>query len=143
VGTLEDSVEKGHVYGAWVRHGGGTTVLLSSHALEELEGRVERVVILGQGQVVADGTMAELRRLARLPVRLRLTMAGDAAPEWMDAAARRIGPGLFELTCLQEAKMALLRRAAGDRRVADIEVLQPTLDELYGHFLRDRYGRPA
>jgi Cu-processing system ATP-binding protein len=123
--------------------GGGTTVLLSSHALEELEGRVERVVILGQGQVVADGTITELRRLAMLPVRLRLTLAGDAAPDWMDIAGRRIGPGLFELSCLQEDKMTLLRRAAEDPRVVDLEVLQPTLDELYSHFLRGRAGRAA
>ncbi|RAI57129.1 ABC transporter ATP-binding protein [Roseicella frigidaeris] len=121
--------------------GGGTTVLLSSHALEELEGRVERVVILDHGRVVADGNMTELRQLAMLPVRLRLTLAAEAVPDWVDGQARRIGPRLFELSCLQEDKMTLLRRAAGDPRVADLEVLQPTLDELYGHFLRNRAGR--
>lgn len=121
--------------------GGGTTVLLSSHALEELEGRVERVVILDHGQVVADGTLGELRRLARLPVRLRLTLAGGGAPDWLDADARRIAPDLVELACPQAEKMALLRRAAQDPGVADIEVLQPTLDALYGHFLRDGAGR--
>ena len=121
--------------------GGGTTVLLSSHALEELEGRVERVVILGHGRVIADGTMAELRQLAMLPVRLRLTLPEDATPDWMQTLGRRIGPSLFELSCLQDDKMTLLRRAAEDPRVADLEVLQPTLDELYGHFLRSRGGR--
>ena len=30
--------------------------------------------------------------------------------------------------------MTLLRKAAGDLRVADLEVLQPTLDELYPNF---------
>ncbi|GGG44122.1 hypothetical protein GCM10010964_34370 [Caldovatus sediminis] len=59
--------------------GGGTTVLLSSHALPELEGRVERVVILDRGRLVADGPLDELRRLARLPLRLRLTLAAAGA----------------------------------------------------------------
>jgi Cu-processing system ATP-binding protein len=121
--------------------GGGTTVLLSSHALEEMEGRVERVVILDHGRVVADGNMTELRQLAMLPVRLRLTLAGDALPDWAGGEARRIGSRLFEVSCLQTEKMALLRRAAEDPRVGDLEVLQPTLDELYGHFLQSRAGR--
>lgn len=120
--------------------GGGTTVLLSSHALEELEGQVERVVILDHGRVVADGTLGELRGLARLPVRLRLALAGEAVPEWLGAAgaARPLGPGRYELSCAPEAKMELLRRVAADPRVADLDLLPPTLDELYSHFLRLR-----
>ena len=73
-----------------------------------------------------------------LPVRLRLTLAEDAALDWANGEARRIGTRLFEVWCLQSEKMALLRRAAEDPLVADLEVLQPTLDELYGHFLRSR-----
>lgn len=118
---------------------GGTTVLLSSHALEELEGRVERVIILDHGRLVAAGSMAELRELARLPLRLRLTLAAPGAPpEWLVAAAElcRNDGRVLEFACAPEAKMALLRRAAGDGRIADIELHAPTLDELYAHFLR-------
>lgn len=122
--------------------GGGTTVLLASHALEELEGRVERVVILDRGRLVADGTMAELRRLARLPLRLRLTLVeGDAEaapPEWLAQARlmRHLGGRVFEVTCMPEEKMALLRQASADARIADLDLHVPTLDELYAHFLR-------
>ena len=117
--------------------GGGTTVLLSSHALEELEGRVERVIILGQGRVVADGSIGELRRLARLPVRLRLTLADAAMPDWLGGIAglRRIDDRTIELSCPPEAKLALLHTATGDRRITDLDLLPPTLDELYAHFL--------
>lgn len=118
---------------------GGTTVLLSSHALEELEGRVERVIILDHGRLVAAGSMAELRGLARLPLRLRLTLAEPGAPpEWLVAAAElcRNDGRVLEFACAPEAKMALLRRAAGDGRIADLELHAPTLDELYAHFLR-------
>ena len=124
--------------------GAGTTVLLSSHALEELEGRVERVVILDRGRLVADGTTAELHRIARLPLRLRLTLAkaGAAAPEWLAPAdgVRRLDAQIVELSCAPEDKMALLRRATDDPRIADLELQPPTLDELYAHFLRG-HGR--
>jgi Cu-processing system ATP-binding protein len=122
--------------------GAGTTVLLSSHALEELEGRVERVVILDRGRLVADGTMAELRRLARLPLRLRLTLSGATSPDWLASAGglRRVDARVVEIPCAPEDKMALLRRAAEDPAIADIELQAPTLDELYAHFLRG-HGR--
>ena len=50
---------------------GGSTVLLSSHALTELEERAGRVIIMNQGVKVADGTLDDLRRVARLPTRIR------------------------------------------------------------------------
>lgn len=120
--------------------GRGTTVLLSSHALEELEGRVERVIIMDRGLLVADGSLMELRHLARLPVRIRLLLAGEAVPEWIsdDLAPQWLRGGGIELACPPETKMNLVRRAAADARVADVELLPPTLDELYAHFLRDR-----
>lgn len=119
----------------------GATVLLSSHALGELEQRAERVVILHRGRLVADGTIADLRRLAELPVRLRLRVNGGwpsaeaALPPGAAVAAR--GEGVVDLTCPEPAKMELIRRLAGmGETVRDIEIAPPSLDELYAHFLR-------
>ena len=44
-----------------VREDGDATVLLSTHDLEEAEELCDRVLILDQGRVLADGTPAELR----------------------------------------------------------------------------------
>ena len=49
--------------------GRGATVLLSSHVLTELEERAGRVIIMNRDVKVADGTLDELRRIARLPTR--------------------------------------------------------------------------
>lgn len=122
----------------------GTTVLLSSHALEELEGKVERVIILDHGGVVADGAMDELRRLARLPVRMRLTLPDGTATDWLPPGAsvqdRGDGTRVAELACAAEDKMTMLRSAAEAGRATDIDLLPPTLDELYAHFLQGRAG---
>ncbi|MBP2229490.1 Cu-processing system ATP-binding protein [Azospirillum agricola] len=120
----------------------GTTVLLCSHALTELEGQADRVVVMSRGRKVADGSLATLRGLARLPVRIRLTLAdGD-----VDGLARRIGEGaaltrlaggVVELACANDDKVGLVRRIACDGpAVRDIEIVQPSLDEMYAHFLR-------
>ncbi|NEW87275.1 ABC transporter ATP-binding protein [Rhodopseudomonas sp. WA056] len=115
----------------------GATVLISSHALDELEGRAEQVLIMNRGILVADGTLAELRALAGLPIRLRLKLAAPAArPVWFPNEV------VMEHDCCEigvvdhAGKMRLLRQAAGDPAVADIVVAEPTLDELYAHFLR-------
>jgi ABC-2 type transport system ATP-binding protein len=47
--------------------GGGQTVFLTTHHLEEAEALASRVVLLARGRVVADGSPAELSERARAP----------------------------------------------------------------------------
>jgi Cu-processing system ATP-binding protein len=118
----------------------GATVLISSHALSELEGRAEHVLIMNRGILVAQGTLAELRRLSQLPIRVAFDLADDdgAMPAWLAAAVAPEAEGHVVLVPDDERKMALIRQAATDPRVRNIEVVTPTLDDLYAHFLRQR-----
>jgi Cu-processing system ATP-binding protein len=121
--------------------GRGATVLLSSHALTELEERAGRVVIMNRGSKVADGTLDELRRIARLPTRIRLkvTDVGLAnVPNWLGPVEgwRRVNGHMVEIDASPERKIEVLRRATDEGApVEDIDVVPPTLDELYAHFL--------
>ena len=45
----------------------GTAVILSTHFLDEVEEACPRVIILNRGQVVAQGTVAEMIRRAAAP----------------------------------------------------------------------------
>lgn len=120
----------------------GTTVLLSSHALTELEERAGRVIIMNRGFLVADGSIEELRHLARLPTKIRLKISGlepGEVPPWLPATApyRRLNGHIVEIDAAPEQKIDLLRRAtAAGTSVEDLDVAPPTLDELYAHFLR-------
>lgn len=120
----------------------GATVLLSSHALTELEERAGRVIIMNRGVKVADGSIDRLRNIARLPTKLRLKVAAiapDEVPSWLPAGApcRRLNGHVIEIDAAPERKLELLHRAtASGTSVEDIDVLPPTLDELYAHFLR-------
>ena len=122
----------------------GATVLLSSHALTELEGRAELVVIMNRGIMVANGSLDKLRRLARLPIHIRVTLPDPdlgGIPSWLGSVDgwRRIGAKVIEIDATPDTKIALLRRVSHGP-VQDIEVIPPTLDELYVHFLRSREG---
>lgn len=115
----------------------GATVLLASHALTELEGRADRVVIVNRGAKIADGTLDDLRAVARLPVHVRLRPADPAAGPHAGQPWRRLADGSFETEVAAGGKVALLARLLADpAAVADLSVTEPTLDDLYAHFLR-------
>ncbi len=119
----------------------GATVVLSSHALTELEERADRVIIMNRGRMIADGAIEDLRRIADLPVRMKL----ETGPDWTAghaatlAEAAEIAPAGtgVALTCRADRKMDVLRAVVGlGPAVRDLQILPPTLDELYAHFLR-------
>lgn len=115
--------------------GGGTTVLLSSHALTELEDRADRVIIVNRGTKIADGTLDELRKLARLPTRISVRLANGAS-SLEGASWSRTAEGRLEANVAPEDKIALLREVTGDpSMLADLAITEPTLDDLYAHFL--------
>lgn len=112
----------------------GTAILLSTHALAELEGQADRVVVLQKGRKIADGSLADLRRDADLPVRIRLSLSHD--PITLPEGWRRIGAQRIELDCPQADKLRHLSTVYTMEHVIDIELDQPGLDEMYAHFLR-------
>jgi Cu-processing system ATP-binding protein len=118
----------------------GATVLISSHALNELEDRAEHVLIMNRGLLVAQGTLSELRSISQLPIRVSLDFApGATVPAaWMNGASVATPRGRILLVPDEARKMAVLRAAAGDPNVTNIEIASPTLDELYAHFLNSQ-----
>ena len=114
----------------------GAAILLSSHALTEVEARTDRIVILSKGRMVANDTLGALRRAAALPTRLQVTARPGAADQVAVAlAAGRRNGVMVDLTCAQDQKLARLGQIAGlGDLVADVEVIPPSLEDLYSHF---------
>ncbi|APO78783.1 copper ABC transporter ATP-binding protein NosF (plasmid) [Rhizobium etli 8C-3] len=123
----------------------GTTVLLSSHALTELEDRADRVIIVNGGLKIADGTLEDLRQIARLPTRIRFKPSQDAgADHWATGYFpwTRSADGLLEADIDHEEKIAALSCVTADpQAVANLTIMEPTLDDLYAHFLNGQGTR--
>jgi len=118
----------------------GAAILLSSHALTEVEARTDRMVILSKGHLVAEGSLSDLRAKADLPVRLAVTPSAIPCSQTTLKQAlpgAEVHAGQLVITCGQADKLATLARitALADR-VADIDIQPPSLEDIYTHFSR-------
>ena len=67
----------------------GVTVVLSTHTLAEVEQVCDRVVILNQGRIVADGTVQEIMRSAAAPRRGIVQVPAELRARAAEALAAR------------------------------------------------------
>jgi Cu-processing system ATP-binding protein len=116
----------------------GAAILLSSHALTEVEARTDRIAILSHGELVVDDTLANLRRRAALPIQLQVAARSDT----VDEVARRLSGQrhngtMVDLVCGHEDKLARLGQIAElGGLIEDVQVVPPSLEDLYAHFSR-------
>jgi Cu-processing system ATP-binding protein len=128
--------------------GSGATVLVSTHALAEVETRVDRVAVMHRGSLLAAGTLEELREGVVPDVGLRLRVR-DCEPAQLLArlpAGSQCGDSTGQSLVLRvpaAEKMAALRILADmGGTVEDIETVTPGLEDLYRHLLQ-REARAA
>jgi ABC-2 type transport system ATP-binding protein len=109
----------------------GRSVLLTTHYLEEADALADRIVMIAQGRVIAEGTPAEIKsRVAGRKVRFRtaLSLAEIAAlPGVRDV--RRQG-GLTELFAT-EAERAVFELLSRDPALSALEVRGADLEEAF------------
>ncbi|MBR0157690.1 MAG: ABC transporter ATP-binding protein [Clostridia bacterium] len=111
------------------RNVAGATVFLSSHMLHEVQRNCRRAAVIREGRIIADGSVEEL---ARSNAR-RVTVRGSIDLEGLDGI-RDLKDADGTLTFLYSGDIGLLlsRLAAGN--VADLNVTEPELDEIFMHF---------
>ncbi len=109
----------------------GATVFLSSHVLSEVQRVADRVAVLGEGAVVASGTMADFRGRARSHVEV---FFADAPPTAELAAL----PGLVDpqvtgqhFTATLSGPIGPLLSLLAQHRVASMLVEEPDLEEAF------------
>ena len=108
-------------------HADGGTVLLTTHYLEEIESLAQRVVVLAQGRVVADGAVDDVRGLVK---RSRVTLNAPVLPE-LDGVihAERDGDAWDLHTADADALVRELVTAGVDFR--DLQVRRASLEEAF------------
>lgn len=59
----------------------GTTIIVTSHDMDDLEEMAQRIVLLSKGELAFDGNFDELRKIAGSMCQIRLTLNTDQVPE--------------------------------------------------------------
>ena len=110
----------------------GTTVLLTTHYMDEAYQLCDRIGIMDHGRIIAEGTPADLLeshfgdRVLRLPLAAVDALNGEVGLEWQ----ARDGHAEI-LTGDLEATLDALRRAQVP--LAELEVRERTLEDLFLH----------
>jgi ABC-2 type transport system ATP-binding protein len=108
----------------------GTTVLLSSHILSEVERLADRVTIIRRGRTVESGSLAELRHLRRN--RVRAEVSGPVPDlDALDGVHDVVVDGPVVSASVDPAGLPSLLSALNQAGVVSLTSSPPTLEELF------------
>lgn len=127
----------------------GTTVLICSHLLNQMEAVCDRYLFINEGRLIEQGRLAELEQRHRgtitIAVETDIEMAagerihGDH--KVVSVGAGRLGPHRVHLTAENTAEIpALLRALTQQGAVYSVRVLEQDLESLY---FRIREAKPS
>ena len=114
--------------------GEGTTVLLSSHYMDEVEALAKRVAVLRRGQVVATGPPASLGGRDRGQVSIRFTLPAGVAASDLPVTPTRVDATAVEINTNDEvAVLNEITTWAVQRKVTltGLDVTRKTLEDVY------------
>ena len=110
----------------------GTTVILTTHDMQDIEALTERILLIGKGRILLDGSLSELK--ARNSSRKTLTVAyeGGALPscEEMTVKEDKEGRAVLSVDTRALSVSEAISRISAAVGVKDISVTGENIDEL-------------
>lgn len=118
----------------------GASIILCSHVLPGVEAHINRAAILAKGRLQAVGSLSSLRREAGLPARIRVSGMSQSErwqQRWSEAGhpTRLLGASSLEVVAVNGSKLVLLRELLGEGTPEDVEIHQPSLEDLYRYYM--------
>jgi len=116
----------------------GTTVLLTTHDMHDIEALAERVIVIGHGRVLADGPVDALRQQVLAQRRLVVDFQHDApsaiALDGVQEVARDGRTVTLGFDPARTAAPALIARLVADHAVEDLRVEGLSIEEVIARF---------
>ena len=118
----------------------GVTVILTTHDMHDIEALTERVIVIGHGVILADGSLASLRRGALAERRLWVHFAGEPSstdiPDIPGTTVRQRQARSIELAFDPRTTSAhrLIATVAATFDVEDVHLEEPPIEEVIARF---------
>jgi ABC-2 type transport system ATP-binding protein len=114
----------------------GTTILLTTHYMDEAEHLADRLVVINRGRVVAQGTAEQLAARAGVETIVSFRLPDDVAPAGLPAVGTRVtlaGSTAEVHSAEPTSDVHRLTQWALDRGVelADLRLARPDLEDVY------------
>ena len=115
----------------------GTTILLTTHDMQDIEALTRRIILIGKGRILLDGPLEELKETLS-PVRTVIASGREKAgalslPEGVSLLSRQ-GEGNVRLTLSADTRLspvpALIESLSRQMELSDLSVEQASMDEV-------------
>jgi len=117
----------------------GTTVILTTHDMQDIEALTERILLVGKGRILLDGSLAELKRRSSGRKTLTVEYNGNApeAGEGMTAIEAKDGRLVLSLDPSVLTVSDAVARLASQTELLDVSVAGITSEELVASLYKE------
>ena len=118
-----------------------TTVILTTHDMDDIEAICERVIIINEGDIITDGTLDDLRHQVTLERRIVVDLHDNEQPALHPGAqlTQRLGNRVhiqFDPARVPAAEM--IAHVTANNRVIDLFVENPPIEETIAQIYREQ-----
>jgi ABC-2 type transport system ATP-binding protein len=119
----------------------GTTVILTTHDISDIERLCQRVIIIDKGHLIYDGTLAEIKRQYGRLRRVVFSPADGVQPEGLEASLKKLdsclqvdtredGNVVVSFDPQQVAALTITRHVVNSYAVSDLTVEEANLETI-------------
>ncbi|HJH06351.1 MAG TPA: ATP-binding cassette domain-containing protein [Fusobacterium ulcerans] len=109
----------------------GTTIVVTSHDMDDLEEMVERIILLSKGQIAFDGNFEELRKVQNNSSRLIITSTGEAPVlDEMEFIGSEDGKHSYKFDKEKIKINDIFKKLSQYTEIVDIEIIKAPIEDI-------------
>lgn len=110
----------------------GTTVILTTHDMQDIEALTERILLIGKGRILLDGSLSDLKARNSSHKTLTVAYEGGVLPSWEEITVKenKEGRAVLSVDTRTLSISEAISRISAAVGVKDISVTGESIDEL-------------
>lgn len=110
----------------------GTTVILTTHDMQDIEALTERILLIGKGRILLDGSLSDLKARNSSHKTLTVAYEGGFLPSWEEITVKenKEGRAVLSVDTRTLSISEAISRISAAVGVKDISVTGESIDEL-------------